>query len=261
MRALRTCDFCGDDAVGTFEVIPPELEPTDTEQRRVVLCPDCKARLEGLLEPLFARLDSDSDATGADTAADHSDDQPSQASGSDEDGEPEAVDTETGAVATAASSVQKHTSTSSPDAMSSDAEAADADTRATPRLEEGITFESTGTNGSSEAVAEDETNERDGASASNPIDADETNESTDDTDASDSTTGASPSKNTGSRPPKGYGKVIRLLQNREFPMQRSAVESLAAGAYDLESHEVDAIIDHALETEEFVESRGELQRP
>ncbi|SIS10723.1 hypothetical protein [Natronorubrum thiooxidans] len=244
MRALRTCDFCGDDAAGTFEVIPPELEPTDTEQRRVVLCPDCKARLEGVLEPLFARLDSDRDVPGADTAVDHSDDQPSQASGRDEDGEPEAVDAEPGAVATAASSVQNHTSTSSPDTTSSDAEATDADARATPRLEEGITFESTGTDDNSEAVAEDETNE-----------------STDDTGASDSTIGASPSKTTGSRPPKGYGKVIRLLQNREFPMQRSAVEGLAAGAYDLESHEVDAIIDHALETEEFVERRGELQRP
>jgi len=41
MRALRNCDFCADDAVGAFEIVPPELEPTEAEQRRVVCCSDC----------------------------------------------------------------------------------------------------------------------------------------------------------------------------------------------------------------------------
>ncbi len=53
MRALRRCDFCGADAVGTFEIVPPELEPSEDEQRRVVLCTDCRNRLETLLEPLL----------------------------------------------------------------------------------------------------------------------------------------------------------------------------------------------------------------
>lgn len=57
MRPLRSCDFCDDEAVGIFEVVPPEL--TDGEQRRVVLCADCRGRLQTLLEPLIAHIDHD----------------------------------------------------------------------------------------------------------------------------------------------------------------------------------------------------------
>ncbi len=39
-------------------------------------------------------------------------------------------------------------------------------------------------------------------------------------------------------------------------MEREAVETLIAGAYDLESHETAEIVDHALENDEFLE-RGE----
>jgi len=39
-------------------------------------------------------------------------------------------------------------------------------------------------------------------------------------------------------------------------MTRSAVEEfLAAGAYDLERHEVEAVVDYAVETDEFVEEQ------
>lgn len=60
MRELRSCDFCDGDALGTFEVIPDELSPTETEQRRVVLCRDCRETLETVLEPFLARLGGES---------------------------------------------------------------------------------------------------------------------------------------------------------------------------------------------------------
>ncbi|ELY45249.1 hypothetical protein [Natronorubrum sulfidifaciens] len=217
MRALRTCDFCGDDAAGTFELIPPELEPTDTEQRRVVLCPDCKAHLEDLLEPLLARLDGDSAEPPTETATAHVDEQT-----------PRTADDEAGS------------------------DSNGTDSHATLTLEDGITFDAAGT--------------REGAATTDaePTESPTAEDSTTTADAAEATADPAEepaSNDTRRRPPNGYGNVVRLLQNRELPMARSAVEGLAAGAYDLESHEVDAIIDYALETEEFVEERGELRRP
>lgn len=61
MRALRNCDFCGDQAVGTFEIIPDELDPTEAERRRVVLCGSCKDTLQTLIEPLIERAGRNAD--------------------------------------------------------------------------------------------------------------------------------------------------------------------------------------------------------
>ena len=215
MRELRSCDFCGGDAAGTFEIVPPELEPTETEQRRVALCPDCKDRLRTLIEPLLARA----------------------------------------GVASADESTRKRSRESSPNATVSDAsddaeaepdddlragsasDGADAVTEST--LEDGITFERS-------AAATDDADETAAGNGASDESASDT-EST----ASDAAT----------RPPTAYSKVVRLLRNREFPMKRSAVEELAAGAYDLEPDEVDAIVDYAIEQGEFVEKRGKLKRP
>ena len=57
MRQLRTCDFCGDEPTGVYEVLPASLAPTEAEQRRVALCADCRETLESVLEPLLARPD------------------------------------------------------------------------------------------------------------------------------------------------------------------------------------------------------------
>ncbi|QSX00712.1 hypothetical protein [Haloterrigena alkaliphila] len=238
MRELRSCDFCGADAVGTFAVVPPELEPTEAEQRRVVCCNDCKDRLETLLEPLLARAGVD--------VGDRSGD---ESGGGETAGESGAV------VASADESTRKRSRTSSPNATVSDADAgitdsasdtdgADDESPSDSVLEDGISFERNESDESETAAATQADDEA--------IDFDEsaTDETNDDSGSGDAT-----------RPPNGYGKVLRLLRNREFPMKRSAVENLAAGAYDLEADEVDAIVDHAVENGEFVEKQGKLRRP
>lgn len=63
MRQLRTCDFCGDDPTGVYEVLPASLGPTEAEQRRVALCAGCRNTLESTLEPLLARLDGSETAS------------------------------------------------------------------------------------------------------------------------------------------------------------------------------------------------------
>lgn len=244
MRELRSCDFCDADAVGTFEIVPPELEPTEAEQRRVVLCPDCRERLEALVEPLLARAGAAVEETDA----------------SDEDHDGSSV------VATADGSTRTRTRTASPNATVSDGTDGSAtesepepddDSNSASGLEDGITFErdeaaidgdgGDGGNGASDATeserAASETTDSDEASATVPL-----------------IDGNGPDGATETNPPTAYGKVLRLLHNREFPMQRSAVKELAAGAYDLENDQAEAIVDYAVADGEFTEERGMLHR-
>jgi hypothetical protein len=65
MRELRSCDFCGGDAAGVYEPLPPDLVD---DQRRAALCPDCRATLADLLDPL--RPSEERDAPNADGDAD-----------------------------------------------------------------------------------------------------------------------------------------------------------------------------------------------
>lgn len=58
-----------------------------------------------------------------------------------------------------------------------------------------------------------------------------------------------------------YNKVIRLLQNREFPVDRDEIETIAANAYDLRRAECAAILDLAIERDVLAESKGQLYRP
>ena len=270
MRALRSCDFCDGEAIGTFEVLPPELEPTETEQRRIVLCPGCRDQLEGLLEPLLARAGVETRTVTGDGETEPSTDSGStteMASPSDNDtGDSGTV------VASANEPTQKRGRTSSPNATVSGPETgemdgtdetggtdgagetdeadetdADGDSKADPTLEDGITVERADSSAGSDNATDEKTTSG-AASGTEP-------------DAGDATADGSSSQQSANRPPKAYGKVIRLLQNREFPMPRAAVENLAAGAYDLESHEVEAVVDYALEDGEFVESRDLLERP
>ncbi|ELY78786.1 hypothetical protein [Natrinema pallidum] len=263
MRELRSCDFCGAEAIGAFEIVPPELEPTEAEQRRVVPCRDCKVRLETLLEPLLSRAGAERETDAADRDRDGS---PTDASDGSED-----------VVASAGRSTEKRRRTTSPNATVSDASAehdertsprddtgaeadrdpasdpesgSQSDAPAEPVLEDGITFERT------ERAARDGSTESDETETGTAAAADSTDGSSDDESLSDEA--ATTDAPTG--PPTAYSKVLRLLRNREFPMDRSAVEELAVGAYDLEPHEAAAIVDYAIAEDEFVDERGTLRR-
>ncbi|OAQ53055.1 hypothetical protein HTG_09495 [Natrinema mahii] len=233
MRELRTCDFCDGDAAGTFEIVPPELEPTEAEQRRVALCPDCRGRLEGLLEPLLARA---RDGAAADRAV------PDATGDERSDGGSSAATAPT----TADAAEPDPDPDSGPKSDSATARA-DADDGGAS-LEDGITFErdehgSDAGSADGTAAGDDDSTAPDAVTES-------------DSDGDDGEDGAA----TGSRP-AAYAKVVRLLRNREFPMDRRAVEDLAAGAYDLEGREVEAIVDYAIEDGEFVEKGETLRRP
>lgn len=246
MRALSHCDFCGADAAGTFELLPPELEPTEDEQRRVVLCQACSAQLEELLEPLLARA-------GADRVDD-------------------AVGTESDAVTESASPVEVDDDPRSDDATDLETgdedESDDADVAGRPAV---IDVSGAKTDADDDR---DDTDPADGSStfassdtaadSSSDADHDAAGESSEEADAAqggdDSPDAAGSSAESRSSPPRGYGKVIRLLRNREFPMPRRDVETLATGAYDLEPDAVEEIIEYALEDGELEQEDDQLVR-
>ncbi|MDZ7701245.1 MAG: hypothetical protein U5J98_03810 [Halobacteriales archaeon] len=58
-----------------------------------------------------------------------------------------------------------------------------------------------------------------------------------------------------------YNKVMRLLQNREFPMARDAFVDLGASAYDLGEGTVEAVLDAVIGQGALAERDGELVRP
>ncbi|WP_411967557.1 hypothetical protein [Haloferax sp. YSSS75] len=224
MRELRSCDFCGTDAVGVFEVLPPELTPAD-DQRRVVLCDHCRETLTDVIEPLLTRL-------GVDSQVEVPDDSPAEAglsaatSGMESDGDAVSVGVDSMDPAPTPPEPADH---ASPDDDPTDDTADPLDDDAV-QAEDG-----------DEADAETE-----------PPEASEPDEPTtaDDEDESD----------TPSEPPQ-FRKVVRILQNREFPVERADVEALASNAYDLDDEQVAEIFDYAVERGLLVDDDGTLRKP
>ncbi|MFC7097346.1 hypothetical protein [Halobaculum marinum] len=58
--------------------------------------------------------------------------------------------------------------------------------------------------------------------------------------------------------PDSFRKVMRFLNNREFPVDRAEVSEFAAGAYGLEDDEVREIFDYAIERGILAEENGQL---
>lgn len=266
MRQLRTCDFCGADAAGVYEVLPPELSPTEAEQRRVVLCPDCLETLEGVLDPLLARLGVGDDPNQPTTARPAADAAPSAAENAADTDEPPA-DRET-----VSANGSDRGETVSADGSDGDVEeAADVDTDPVDG-DTGDTDAGTDTTApTDEAVSWDEVD------SPTPLGADEAEPSlpdaasngtadatTSDSAESDSSTTPSESEPASTSPPAEepaeFRTVMRLLGNREFPVERSEIVELAAGAYDLEEPHVERILAYAVDRGVLVEDGGTLRK-
>lgn len=215
MRALRSCDFCGEQAVGTFEVVPEELDPTEAERRRVMLCESCRDTLQTLIEPLIERAEGTTDGGR----------------------EPQATP-ESGAASSRAETATDEDSTNDLIESSADEDGS---------LLGGKAEESPDNSGSDDAADAD-------AEASTAPDSEDTSTESD----TSSQTGQS-SETVKSDKPDNYGQVLRLLRNREFPMTREEVVTIATSAYQLDARNVQSVIDEAIDRGEFVEADGQLQ--
>lgn len=229
MRELD-CDFCGGTAAGAYEVLPDELDPGPDEQVRVVLCGGCRETLDGVLAPLLDRLDARDDGgvdpAFADASAGHAPPEPS-ATESGIDGGDDGRDLADDAAGHAPPSDEE----ADADADSDDDKGAAGDTAG---------------DGDDDTVV-DTTADADAVDAADAADAASAGEATD--------TGAATATR---REPDGFRKVMRFLNNREFPVDRAEVSEFAAGAYDMEDDEVAAIFDYAVERGVLAEENGKL---
>lgn len=231
MRQLRNCDFCDGQAVGTFEIVPAELEPTEAEQRRVVLCEDCQPILDELLEPLLARAKADHTATGE------------TGSGGTNGTAVVGSSQRTGGGSTAG-----ETTPASDGATQSGANDVEIPSSATT-----IRTSSAGDDGQSSAGGRATSTGSDGPqSVTGSADAERSTDN-------DGTNATRAGITAGSGGPPAYRKVLRLLRNRELPMALDDVETLVAGAYDMESDEVTAVLEYAVEQGELVREGSQIR--
>ncbi|QZP36569.1 hypothetical protein [Halobaculum magnesiiphilum] len=225
MRELD-CDFCGGTAAGAYEVIPAELDPSPDEQARVVLCDSCRETLDDVLTPLLARLGPDDAAAAPSFAAD-------AAGHSSPAADPNAGDDDTD---------------SSDESVEFDDDS-------------GIAIDIAGG-----TAAADESNPDPGAADAGDAEDDtaDADASVDGADVEDVASGdADPTEESGStnqprEEPPNFRKVMRFLNNREFPIARAEVAEFAAGAYDLEDEEVREIFEYAIERGILAEENGQL---
>jgi hypothetical protein len=274
MRQLRRCDFCGGDAAGVYEVLPPELDPTEAEQRRVVLCADCADTLETVVDPLLDRLGVDTGDGGAEADPD--------AGGTEAD--PDAADPRGASAPPAREPVDagRDSGERSPaPATSGDAgvdagAGADAepvqwggsgadDDRGRPAsdpLRDGVSGAEPSGDDPTPTAAEPEPSGSIADDGAGVGDAAEGAEAADG-DGADPAAGGAGSDGDGSTlgaEPAEFRTVMRLLGNREFPVERGSVVELAASAYDLDEAHVNRILDHAVDRGVIADDGGTLRR-
>lgn len=192
MTDLESCYFCGRvEDLGEYATPPDRLLPVDHEPQSALLCPDCRTKLRGILEPIAARVEQLESGPGPEARAATSSDQP-------------------------------------------------APQTATP-----------GENGAP-ADSEDTDTDADGGPDATADPADESARASVEDLATEAAAGAG-----GDTPPQ-YRRVLRLLRNRDLPMERSAVVALASGAYDIDDAECEAILDAAIERGDLGESGAQI---
>ncbi|UIP00072.1 hypothetical protein Hbl1158_01485 [Halobaculum sp. CBA1158] len=225
MRELD-CDFCGATAAGAYEVVPADLDPAPDEQVRVVLCPACRDTLDDVLAPLLDRLDADAPTP--------------------ESSEPPAIDDDAAGHASPNASppaddgVDHDPVDSATDAAGRSLAAADPDPDPDPNPDADPDL-----NGDPEPDGDDEND----ADPDDPAGADVSAVAASGSDVAG-----------GDAEPPAFRKVMRLLNNREFPVERAAVTELAAGAYDLDDREVDEILEHAIDRGILAEDGNRLRK-
>jgi hypothetical protein len=243
MRELD-CDFCGAPAEGAYEVGPPSVDRAPPERRRLVLCPDCHETLDRALEPLLDRLDDlESGDTSGGTADVRGTDARPESIETDVEPEPNAgVDSEPADDVSTGPNDDPFTEASVDDGTGPDAGSAP------PSAEDAEAV------GSSASDSDDPPRDGRAATDDSPDAADElaTHAGTDgNTESSD---GAQ------SEVPTHFRRVIRLLNNREFPVDHDEFVDLATGAYELAEPDVERILKYAAERDLLVVENGRIDR-
>lgn len=250
MDRLSSCYFCGialDEPLRDYPLAPGDDDPNAV----VTLCPTCRRKLETVLSAVTsppAEESEDPIVMGNETVD------------RDENATHEAADIETAADVTAAA--ESAAVDSEDTGVGDDPEPDGQPDEAGP--------DSTGATGG-EAVEDEiqsmmepdvpedlQTGGRDDSDSESPGGAGD-DEPAESRDTDDGSTGDDGAQTTVSA--LEYNKVMRLLQNREFPVERAEIVALAANAYELTEAECGEVVDLAVDRGLVDQEDGQLVRP
>ncbi|MFB6304300.1 MAG: hypothetical protein ABEH47_03970 [Haloferacaceae archaeon] len=268
---LRSCYFCGSTGrtLATRELVPDgeTAAPVD-----VVLCPDCDAKLDRLLDRLLDRSGSAGDGTTESDSFDFS----TEITFDESDGADGTADA-AGPDVTEADATDGPSETDPTDGPS-EADAGDGDVFGNSTAAGGVDVGTAPTGGTETGTDEEpdaDEGSDDGAEADDEEDSEADEESGDDAGADatgtsetdgeaadgDADGGSSGGlRGLGESSVGTYRKALRLLQNREFPMERTDLVEVMSSAYDIDRRECQRLVDLAVERGWLVEDGDELRR-
>lgn len=259
MERLSSCYFCGtavDAPVEEYSVIPRSLDPDPENQARITLCPTCRDKLGAVVERVVAAAETPDGTPDA-----------TEGPSSDAGGPPSATADAAGVDASAGgAAVDPHRGTAEPDET--------AETSSEPI--DGASRKPPVEGGGPEGAGAGSGDEPDGAESSDAVDGNSSGVEGPDPDratgegtAAESTgddagvgAGGGTAESAGDDAGGStaidaavtddvsvleYNKVMRLLRNREFPVDRADIASVATSAYDISPSAFDAIVDAAVD--------------
>jgi len=233
MPQLSACYFCGtalDDPVDDYPIVPEDLRTEDADPTTVTLCQSCHEKLDAVVAELGDALrTAQSDSPTVDAPADADD---------------LLVDPDTEPTASSASPGTDADVNAVPDPRQTD------ETTTETGPEEQSSTHSEPEVSESTAAAPDAGAAGDSTAADDPGDAD---------DAEDAERAVVEGKHDISA--LEYNKVMRLLQNREFPVDREEIEIVAANAYQVARSDCATVIDVAVDRGLIAEDDGQLVKP
>jgi hypothetical protein len=226
MDRLSSCYFCGgalDVSLSEYPVVPKDLRADGDETKTVVLCGTCRKKLATVVEDVVA-------ATGAEPGEDG---RSFEGTGFEPD---ESAETDT--------AEPLFEEREDEGAVSTDEDASPATTAA-------------GDEGDATASTDAEADEPEPQTT-----APATEDSVSDSDGGDDHSEGQDGDDDGPTMTRlEYNKVMRLLKNREFPVDRMEIRDVATSAYQISPDEFDAVIEAAIERDLLAEEDGQFVDP
>ena len=278
MAEFSSCYFCGaalDAPLDEYPVVPAELHPSPEQQGTVVLCPTCREKLGAIVGEVVAAVETESSFEGGQTTETTLDAATAGATGSTDTGSattdaPEGDDEATLSEMTGAEATTEPSDAAAEDESSDSPEekppekrttaAGETDADPSPIFDDESSDESDESDpygpvfGDDEAEPETDEGSGDGSDEEPEPSPDEGEPSATTADRSAGSSGPMPDART-------YNRVVRLLQNREFPVDRDEIEAVATNAYELSHEEFDAVIRLAIDRGVLEEEDGQLVLP
>jgi len=277
---LSSCYFCGtaiEEPLAEYPVVPDALSPAPDDQVTVVLCPSCHRKLSTVTDRVVAaagKRQRTLDEAGPDTAATASNEATDEGETTDGDEPTTGADRPSIDEGAAADLLDDPLAAGGADESAAAEAAADADaTDATADAEPTPTDEPSGpTDGGADGITVDDADEAgtdEGSADAVTVDAGggATDDADDPTGGPGDAAGSGASEradptSAGDAPSQAtYNRVVRLLQNREFPVERDEIATVAMNAYDIPPEDFDAVIQTAVNRGVLAEQGQYLEKP